>query len=73
MRQKMNEVKVNDKLCKGCGYCVHYCPKKILELGKVRSSKGHFYPAVTDQDACIACLMCATICPEGAIEVAKGE
>ena len=64
-------LKINDVLCKGCGFCVKYCPKKILELGTQRNKHGHFFPAVTDESACIACAMCATICPEGAIELTE--
>lgn len=64
-------LKINTDLCKGCGYCVKYCPKKILALGTERNKHGHFFPGVTDEGSCIACAMCATICPEGAIELTE--
>lgn len=64
-------LKINTVLCKGCGFCVKYCPKKLLELGTERNKHGHFFPNVTDENACIACAMCATICPEGAIELTE--
>ena len=69
----MTLVEVNGKLCKGCAYCIKFCPKQILEMGTVRGPKGYFIPAVTDQEKCIACQMCSTVCPEGAIEVSKGD
>ena len=65
-------VTINDSLCKDCRYCVKFCPKQILKTGDVRNARGHFYPVMTDADKCIACAICATMCPEGAIEVTKG-
>jgi 2-oxoglutarate ferredoxin oxidoreductase subunit delta len=56
--------------CKGCGICVHFCPKRVLELdtnGKAR--------AVRPQD-CIACTLCELRCPDLAIqinEIQEGE
>ena len=64
-------VEIKTSLCKACGYCVKFCPKKILELGSVRNKRGHFYPVMTDAEACITCAICATMCPEGAIEVSE--
>lgn len=64
---------INETLCKGCGYCIKYCPKAILEMGSERNKKGYFFPHITDEEKCIACAMCATICPEGAIELTEKE
>lgn len=66
-------INLNVSLCKGCSFCVKYCPKKILELGKERSGRGFFYPVVTDESKCISCGICSTICPEGAIEIPGKE
>lgn len=62
-------VTINSSMCKGCGYCIKFCPKHILEMSKERSEKGHFYPVNTDINACTTCAICALVCPEGAIEV----
>ena len=64
---------INETLCKGCGYCIKYCPKAILVMGSERNKKGYFFPHLTDAEKCIACAMCATICPEGAIELTEKE
>lgn len=64
---------INIDLCKGCSYCIKFCPKKILELSKERNKSGHFYPHVNDADKCISCAICATMCPEAAIELKKEE
>ena len=63
-------ITINPLMCKGCGYCIKFCPKHILEMGKERSEKGHFYPVQTNAAACNGCAICALMCPEAAIEVA---
>lgn len=46
--------------CKGCGICVTFCPKDVLELkdGKIN---------IKDIDACIQCGQCELRCPDYAI------
>ena len=64
-------VKVNPDLCKGCSFCIKFCPKQILEMGTERSRKGHFYPVCTDEEKCISCGICASMCPDAAIEISE--
>ena len=66
-------ITINELMCKGCGYCIKYFPKHILEMGKERSQRGHFYPVNIDADKCTGCAICALMCPEAAIEVAAKE
>ena len=66
-------VTINSSMCKGCGYCIAFCPKNILEMSKERSEKGHFYPVNINKDACTRCGICALMCPEAAIEVASDK
>ena len=53
--------------CKGCRFCVEYCPKKILEISKEFNEKGYRYPVVIDEEGCANCKVCEDICPEFAI------
>lgn len=62
-------ITINSQMCKGCGYCIKFCPKHILEMGKERSPKGFFFPVNIDPEKCTSCAVCASMCPEGAIEV----
>ncbi len=51
--------------CKGCGYCVEFCPKKkvlVLEHEKI---------VVKSPEACICCGLCEQRCPDYAIWVEK--
>ena len=63
----MAMIKIIAERCKSCGYCVKFCPKKVLEVGKNVNSKGYEYIEPVNQEACISCCMCARICPDGAI------
>jgi len=67
----MFEVVINTEYCKGCGYCVTFCPKECLEIGEQFNSKGYTYPFVKDPECCIGCLSCAKLCPDFAIEIYK--
>lgn len=66
----MAEIKVIPERCKSCGYCIKFCPKKVLALGTKVNSKGYEY-VETVNDGCIGCCICGRVCPDGAIEVYK--
>ena len=68
-----NFVKINSERCKSCGLCVHACPKKILSIGEVTNSKGHYPVAMKEESECIGCAFCALICPDLALEVYREE
>jgi len=53
--------------CKGCGLCISFCPRGVLELSAESNSKGHHYPVVTKNGQCANCLLCTLICSDFAI------
>jgi len=53
--------------CKGCGFCVEYCPKDVLELSTDFNSKGYHPPIVRNGTICVHCQLCEMLCPEFAI------
>ncbi len=64
-RPELKEHIINRDWCKGCGICVHFCPKNVLELdfdAKVYAAR---------PDDCIYCRLCELRCPDLAIEVKK--
>ena len=56
-----------EERCKGCGYCIEYCPRDVLELSNKFNVKGYHPPAVKKPDACVNCHYCEIICPDFAI------
>ncbi|MCF8110120.1 MAG: 4Fe-4S binding protein [Desulfobacteraceae bacterium] len=58
---------IESSWCKGCGICVHFCPKKVLELDPENKAR----PARSE--ACIGCRLCELRCPDLAIEVLKED
>lgn len=49
--------------CKGCGYCVKWCPKEALSIGKDLNHSGYRY-VLLDEEKCVACGICRTVCPD---------
>lgn len=69
-----NKVTVNAEVCKGCGLCVHACPRKIMKIDRTRLNAKGYNPAICDElEKCIACGMCAIMCPDSAIKVEKED
>jgi 2-oxoglutarate ferredoxin oxidoreductase subunit delta len=63
----------NQNFCKGCWYCVEYCPAKVYAQTKNLSKKGYFVPEIVDPDACTDCGLCDMYCPEFAITLVREE
>jgi len=62
---------INKDRCKGCGYCVQFCPKGALKMSEDLNSRGIHYLIVSDPDKCTGCGICAIMCPDVCIEVYK--
>lgn len=68
----MVKVSINELVCKGCGLCVHACPKNVLALSRTKLNAKGYHPAeVAHPEACIACASCARTCPDVAIRIVK--
>ncbi len=59
----LKELIINRDWCKGCGICIHYCPKSVLVLDD--DEKAH---AARPED-CICCGLCELRCPDLAVNV----
>ena len=60
-------VAINFELCKGCGFCIAFCPSSVLEFSGKFNSKGYHPPHAANPDACIGCDLCGMYCPDFAI------
>ncbi len=61
-----------EDLCKGCGLCVKFCPKGVLQLAQERiNAKGHHPAEAAKPEDCIGCAFCATMCPDCIIKVER--
>ena len=66
-------ITIDRELCKGCYLCLSVCPQEVIAKSESLNKKG-YYPAKFEEDEaegkmCIACVRCATMCPDIAIEV----
>ena len=53
--------------CKGCGFCIEFCPNKVLVEAKEFNKKGYHPPEIKTSFECNNCGICEVICPEFAI------
>ncbi|MFX0029947.1 MAG: ferredoxin family protein [Candidatus Hermodarchaeota archaeon] len=66
-------IQILEEYCKGCGYCIEICPKKVLVESDILNKKGYFLPKVDPEISCTLCKQCELICPEMAITVEKED
>ena len=57
----------NVELCKGCGFCIAFCPSSVLEFSNKFNGKGYHPPHAVNPDACTGCDLCGMYCPDFAI------
>jgi len=67
IQKYLGNVEVKIEHCKGCGFCVEFCPSGALELSKVFNKKGYHPPTLVDQNYCNGCDLCGLYCPDFAI------
>jgi 2-oxoglutarate ferredoxin oxidoreductase subunit delta len=53
--------------CKGCEFCVEFCPRDVLKMSAEFNAKGYHFPVVVQPDNCVECDLCEVICPDFAI------
>jgi 2-oxoglutarate ferredoxin oxidoreductase subunit delta len=73
LRPKKGTIHIDKSRCKGCGFCVEYCPRDVLELSEEYNQKGYHPPHVKDEPNCCYCQLCEAICPEFALFVTLKE
>jgi len=66
-RAPRGQVVIDQNRCKGCGYCVAFCPTGVLGLSQGFNCKGYHYPEVLRPEDCAGCDLCGMYCPDFAI------
>ncbi len=71
MASVKGHIQIDKSRCKGCGFCIEFCPKDCISLSDELNLKGYYVAAPDGGDGCNGCGTCALMCPEVAIEVVK--
>ncbi len=58
---------VDRERCKGCGFCVEFCPPNALDLETGFNKKGYHPPTLARAADCTGCDLCGLYCPDFAI------
>ena len=61
------EVHIIKDWCKGCGFCIEFCPREVLEVSEEFNQRGVHPPKVKDESKCALCGFCEAVCPDFAI------
>ena len=59
--------------CKGCAFCVEYCPEDVLALSREFNKKGYHPPETVDGKECVMGKLCEMLCPDFAIFITEKE
>lgn len=70
-RKFRGEVFIDRERCKGCGFCVEFCPTQVLKLDECFNKKGYHPPIIVDIESCTGCDLCELFCPDFAIRAVK--
>jgi 2-oxoglutarate ferredoxin oxidoreductase subunit delta len=73
MKPKTKGVVLIPQRCKGCGFCIEFCPPGILARAAEMNSIGYHAVYVTDESKCTGCELCGLVCPDFAIGVREGQ
>lgn len=64
---KGGTVFVRTEVCKGCSYCIDFCPTHCIEFSRDTNPKGYHFPVLARPLECTGCDMCGQYCPDFAI------
>ncbi|MCK4659508.1 MAG: 4Fe-4S dicluster domain-containing protein [Phycisphaerae bacterium] len=70
-KKARGQVYILQERCKGCGYCVEFCPLGVLVMSSRFNAKGYHYPEVAHAEKCSGCDLCGMYCPDFSIHGAR--
>ncbi len=69
----IGEIHIIDDRCKGCGFCIEFCPNGVLKFSTGFNKKGYHPPIVVQIEQCAFDGLCQSVCPDSAIFIARQE
>jgi 2-oxoglutarate ferredoxin oxidoreductase subunit delta len=66
-KKAKGSVRVQQQACKGCTFCVAFCPAQCLQMSSQLNVKGYHFPVLSRPEACTGCDLCGLYCPDFAI------
>jgi 2-oxoglutarate ferredoxin oxidoreductase subunit delta len=66
-RNSWGRVFINRNRCKGCGFCIEFCPPKVLVFTASYNDHGYHPPELRNGGGCTGCDQCGLYCPDFAI------
>ncbi len=70
-RKARGRVYIDWNRCKGCGFCIEFCPPKVLALATWYNEHGYHPPQLINEEGCTGCDLCGLYCPDFAIYGAR--
>ncbi len=67
------ELVIMPERCKGCNFCIEFCPLQVLESSKELNSLGYLPPRLKANSRCTTCAFCQWVCPDFAIYCIKNK
>ncbi len=71
IKKPIAEIHIIRDNCKGCGFCIEFCPKNVLERSNELNKRGVHFPVAAHPEECVICSFCSSVCPEFAIFVVE--
>lgn len=65
------KIHINKDFCKGCGFCIAFCPRKVYERSGELNKKGYQVPRAARPEDCSECGLCELYCPDFVIVLEK--
>jgi len=73
VKLKSYQVKIDEKLCKGCFFCVRFCPMGVFVRSSTLGELGYNLAEVEHPEKCTGCKACLLYCPDMAVAIEENE